>query len=79
MNRVAGFALHLLLLPIILIAGLVVPVWAVALFLVVWAVGLYAMVRNRERPRIVTSVPVIVLAVFAVGVVVGKVLLDWEA
>ena len=76
---VIGVALHILVLPVFLASGLVVPVLAVGALAVVWALVLLVMLAQRDRPAVVLAGPVVALAILVAVVSLGEWLFDWTA
>lgn len=74
-----GFLLHLAMGVLILVSGLIMPVWAVVVLGVVWLVALVFVFQARDRPFIVLVVPVAMLGIWLATAWLGETLLDWTA
>jgi hypothetical protein len=74
-----GFILELGLGVLVLVSGLIMPVWAVIALGVVWVLGLVAAVRWRRKPAVVIAVPLAMIAIWAATAWAGETLLDWTA
>ncbi|MET0883530.1 MAG: hypothetical protein ABWZ13_05200 [Acidimicrobiales bacterium] len=76
---VLGFVAHLGVGFVVMVSGLIMPLWAILALGVVWAVGLVVMIRNRMSPLIVIAVPVLTLGLWAMTGWAGERYLDWTA
>ena len=76
---VLGFVAHLGVGFVVMVSGLIMPLWAILALGVVWAVGLVVMIRNRMSPLIVIAVPVLTLGLWALTGWAGERYLDWTA
>ena len=77
--KIAGFVLHLLLFPVFLTSGLVVPWYAMGGLLVLWVIAAVIAVKNRDNGRIVLAVPIVSFVILVAVVSLGGWLLDWTA
>ena len=74
-----GFILELAVGILILVSGLIMPIWAVIALGVVWLVGLVIAIRWRRKPAVVLAVPLAMIAIWAATAWAGDALLDWTA
>ena len=63
----------------VLVSGLIMPLWAILALGAVWAVGLVVMIRRRSSPLAVWAVPVLTLGLWALVGWAGERYLDWTA
>ena len=64
---------------VVMVSGLIMPLWAVLALGLVWVVGLVLMIRNRMAPLTVIAVPVLTLGLWALAGWAGERYLDWTA
>jgi isoprenylcysteine carboxyl methyltransferase (ICMT) family protein YpbQ len=76
---ILGFVAHLGVGFVVLVSGLIMPLWAILALGAVWAVGLVVMIRRRSSPLAVWTVPVLTLGLWALTGWAGERLLDWTA
>ena len=76
---ILGFVAHLGVGFVVMVSGLIMPLWAVLALGAVWAVGLVVMWRRRSSPLAVWAVPVLVLGLWALVGWAGERYLDWTA
>jgi hypothetical protein len=76
---IVGFVLHAAMGALILVSGLIMPLWAVGVLATLWVVALIAAIRWRGRPARVFAVPVVMLAVWLGVAWAGDRFLDWTA
>jgi hypothetical protein len=76
---VAGFVLQLAMGAVILVSGLIMPIWAVAVLGAVWVLATVHQVRSRTRPGMVLAIPFALLAVWLLSAWAGDAFLDWTA
>jgi hypothetical protein len=74
---VAGFALHAAMGVVVLVSGLIMPIWAVGVLAVVWLAALAVAIRWRGRPPLVLLVPFAMLAIWGLTAWLGDTFLDW--
>ena len=76
---VVGFVLLLGAGVLVLVSGLIMPVWAVIALGVLWVVGLVIALRWRRTPAVVLAVPLAMIAIWGATAWAGETLLDWTA
>jgi hypothetical protein len=76
---IIGFFLHVAMGALILVSGLIMPLWAVAVLAGLWVVALVAAIRWRARPGRVVALPVIMFATWLGAAWAGDHFLDWTA
>ncbi|HYU58113.1 MAG TPA: hypothetical protein VEO00_08705 [Actinomycetota bacterium] len=76
---VVGIVLQAAVGALVLVSGLIMPIWAVIALGVVWAIGTGLAIRWRRRPSLVLLVPLVVLAIWALAAWAGEAFLDWTA
>jgi hypothetical protein len=76
---VVGFILEFGVGILILVSGLIMPIWAVIALGVVWLVGLIVAIRWRTKAAVVLAVPLAMIAIWVATAWVGDALLDWTA
>jgi hypothetical protein len=74
-----GFILELGVGILVLVSGLIMPVWAVVGLGVLWLLGLVVAIRWRRKPAVVLAVPLAMIAIWAATAWAGEALLDWTA
>ena len=74
-----ALALHLTAGFVMLVSGLVAPMWAVLLLLAIWAALLILGYRNRHRPAFVLLMPVLAAVAWFLVVQGGALILGWTA
>ena len=74
-----GFALHLVLAPIFLTMGLVVPAWFVVVLLALWVLMMIVAIRLRERERYLVVAPFVAVFLLIVVIAIGENAFDWTA
>jgi hypothetical protein len=76
---VIGFALYAAAGFPILVAGLIMPLWAVMVLAVIWLAGLYLAVRWRRQRSRFLALPFIVVAIWWATAYLGETFLGWTA
>ncbi len=76
---ILGFVAQLGVGFVVMVSGLIMPLWAVLALAAVWAVGLVVMIRRRSSPLAVWAVPVLTLGLWALVGWAGERYLDWTA
>lgn len=76
---VAGFLLLGAVGLLVLVSGLIMPIWAVLALGAVWLVAVAVAIRWRSRPSIVLSVPFAMLGIWLATAWLGDRFLDWTA
>jgi len=76
---VIGFILELGLGILVLVSGLIMPIWAVVALGVLWIVGLIVAIRWRRNAAVVLAVPLAMIGIWVATAWAGDALLDWTA
>ncbi|HJP64789.1 MAG TPA: hypothetical protein VKA30_00635 [Actinomycetota bacterium] len=82
MNKAAlalGFALLAGMGALILVSGLIMPLWAVAALAALWILAVVAAILWRGRPGSVLAIPFALFAVWLAAAWAGDRFLDWTA
>jgi hypothetical protein len=75
-----GFVLYVLVGAFLLVAGLIMPIWAVFALAAVWVMGLvYLLMTWKDRPNTVLIMPFVMAGIFLLVIWLGDVFLDWTA
>jgi len=75
----AGLVLHGAMGLVVLVSGLIMPIWAVLALGAVWIIGFVVVIRWRAKPSVVLLVPVVMFAIWAFTAWLGDRFLDWTA
>jgi hypothetical protein len=76
---VVGFLLLGAMGLLVLVSGLIMPIWAVLALGVLWLVAVGVAIRWRSRPSIVLAVPFAMLGIWLAAAWLGDRFLDWTA
>ncbi len=76
---VLGFLLLLAGGALVVVSGLIMPVYGVAVVALLWIVAVAVAIRGRARPALVLMTPFAFLGVWLLVAWLGDVLLDWTA
>jgi hypothetical protein len=76
---ILGFALYLVAGYLVLVSGLVMPLWAVLLLALVWVTGLFLAIRWRKQRNRFLALPFIIFAIWLATAYLGGTFLGWTA
>jgi hypothetical protein len=76
---VIGFALYAAVGYIVLVGGLIMPLWAVAVLGLIWFAGLYLAIRWRRQRNRFLALPFIMFAIWLATAYLGETFLGWTA
>jgi len=74
-----GVVLHLLLLPVLLTMGLIVPAWFVVVLLATWVLLVFAAVWQRANELYLVLAPIVAVIVLIIVITIGENAFDWTA
>lgn len=76
---ILGFALLIAEAGLVIVGGLIMPLYGVAIMAAVWIVAFALAIRARARATLVLLIPVAFLAIWLAVAWLGDVLLGWTA